>query len=76
MKSTCSPAAATKPPVPESFSSVTVNVCGWPISFVAFGAIEILAFTHVFVAGPEFAPTPFVCARQRDAADGQRRDAR
>ena len=29
-------------PVPVSFVSVTVNVCGWPTSFVAFGVIEIL----------------------------------
>ena len=40
--STCSPAAGTNVPVPVSFSSVTVNVCGWPTSFVASGAIEIL----------------------------------
>ena len=53
MTSTCSFAAGPKP-VPLSFSSVTVNVCGWPISFVAFGAIEIRAATQTFVAGPEF----------------------
>src|SRR5262249_11897538 len=45
---------------PVSFTNVTVNVCGAPTSFVAFGAIEIAAFTHVLTAGPEFAPAPFV----------------
>src|SRR5580765_3564011 len=60
-KPTCSPAAATNVPVPGSFISVTVKVCGWPTSFVASGVIAIFAFTHVFVAGPEFAPAPFVC---------------
>jgi hypothetical protein len=59
-KSTCSPAAATNVPVPVSFSNVTVNVCGAPTSFVASGAIAIFAFTNVFVAEPEFAPTPSV----------------
>ena len=39
---------------------MTVKVCGWPTSLVASGAIEIFAFTHVLVAGPELAPTPFV----------------
>ena len=58
--STCSFAAGTKP-VPLSFSSVTVKVCGWPTSFVALGAIVIRAATQTFVAGPELAPTPFVC---------------
>src|SRR6266542_2173811 len=47
-------------PEPVSNNSVAVNVCGWPTSFVAFGAITIAAFTHSFVAGGEFAPTPFV----------------
>src|SRR5712691_10641475 len=60
VKWTCSPCAATNVPVPGSFSSVTVKVCGWPISFVASGAIAILASTHVFVAGPEFAAVPSV----------------
>ena len=50
-----------------------MNVCGAPTSFVAFGAIAIFAFTHVFVAGPEFAPVPFGVARQRDTADRHRR---
>jgi hypothetical protein len=60
-KSTCALLKATNPaPSPTSFCNVTVNVCGAPTSFVADGAIEIFAFTHVFVAGPEFAPTPFV----------------
>jgi len=54
VKSTCSPAAGPKP-APVSLSNVTVNVCGWPISFVADGAIEILAATHAFVA---FGPSP------------------
>ena len=31
-----------------------------PTSLVAFGAIRIRAFTHVFTAGPEFAPVPSV----------------
>ena len=62
-------AAAGPKPAPLSFSSVTVKVCGWPISFVAFGVIEIRAATQTFVAGPELAPTPFVSRRQRDAAD-------
>ena len=59
--STCSPGAGTKP-APASFSSVTVNVCGAPTSFVALGAIEIRAPTgvHVFVAGPELRAWPFV----------------
>ena len=48
---TCSPAAGPKPE-PLSFSSVTVNVCGWPISFVASGPIEILAAAQFFVALP------------------------
>ena len=56
-----------------SFSSVTVNVCGWPTSFVAFGAIEIRALTHVLTAGPEFAAGAVRVPRQRDAADRQRR---
>ena len=43
-----------------SFCSVTVNVCGWPTSFVAFGVIVILALTQRFVAGPELPPRPFV----------------
>ena len=43
-----------------SFCSVTVNVCGWPTTFVAFGAIEIFAFTQRFIAGPEFGATPSV----------------
>src|SRR5262249_52426913 len=60
-KSTCSPAAGPNPaPLPRSFSSVTVNVCGWPTSFVAAGAIGIRALTHVFWAGPELAPVPSV----------------
>jgi hypothetical protein len=37
-----------------------VNVCGAPTAFVADGAMWILAFTHVFVAGPELAPVPSV----------------
>src|SRR5262249_59610874 len=38
VKSTCSPAAATKPlPSPRFFSSVTVKVCGWPTSLVSLG---------------------------------------
>ena len=41
--STCSPAAATKLPVPVSFSRVTVKVCGALTSLVALGAIEIRA---------------------------------
>jgi len=58
---TVAPAKATNPaPSPTSFCNVTVNVCGCPTSFVAFGAIEIFAFTHVLVAGPLFAPAPFV----------------
>ena len=36
-----------------SCSSVTVNVCGWPTTLVAFGEIGILALTQRFVAGPE-----------------------
>ena len=51
--STCSPAAGTNVPLPVSFSSVTVNVCECPTSFVALGAIEIRAAAmpvHVFVA--------------------------
>jgi len=56
---TCSFAAGPKPE-PLSFSSVTVKVCGWPTSFVALGAIEIRALTHVLFAGPEFWPEPFV----------------
>ena len=62
VKSTCSPAAATKPfPSPVSFISVTVNVCGWPISFVAFGAIAIFAFTQRFVATPELPLIESLC---------------
>ena len=58
---TVSPAAATKPaPLPVSFSSVTVNVCGWPTRLVASGVIEILALTQVLIAGPEFGATPLV----------------
>ena len=62
VKSTSSPAAATKPfPSPTSFNSVTVNVCDWPTRFVAAdGVIEIFASTNVFVAGAEFPPVPFV----------------
>jgi hypothetical protein len=41
----------TKPP-PVSCNTVTVNVCGAPTSFVAFGAITIAAFTHNFDALP------------------------
>ena len=48
VKSTCSPAAGTNVPVPVSFGSVTVKVCGWPTSLVASGAIEIFALTQVF----------------------------
>jgi len=55
-----SPAAAVNDPAPVSFSSVAVNVCGCPIALVAFGAIEMRAFTQVLVAGPELAPTPSV----------------
>ena len=46
--------------MPVSFSSVTVNVCGAPTRFVADGVIEIRAFTHVLIAGPEFVPVPSV----------------
>jgi len=56
--STCSPVAGTNVPVPVSFSSVTVNVCETPISFVADGAIEIRAFSQVLFA---FALSP-ACA--------------
>ena len=77
VKSTCSPAAGDEAAVPVSFSSVTVKVCGWPISFVAFGVIEILRVDpRLDRAGPEFAPVPFVCRGQRDAADRDRRRAR
>jgi hypothetical protein len=37
-----------------------VKVCGWPTAFVAFGAIEILAFTNVLTASTEFSPSPSV----------------
>ena len=50
-------------------ASVTVNVCGWPTTLVAFGVIVILAFTQRLVAGPEFAAEAVRRARQRDAAD-------
>ena len=61
VKSTCSPAAGDEAgAVPVSFSSVTVNVCGWPISLVAFGVMWILAFTHCLIAGPELPARPFV----------------
>ena len=50
VKSTCSSCAGTNVPVPGSFSSVTTNVCGSPTSFVASGAIEILAAAHFLVA--------------------------
>ena len=74
VKSTCSPGSRDEAaPSPMSFSSVTVNVCGWPTSFVAFGVIWILAFTHRFVAGPEFAARAVRVPRQRDAADRHRR---
>src|SRR5262249_3932160 len=57
--STCSPAAGPNPP-PLSFSSVTVKVCGWPISFVAPGAMKIRAATQTLLAFPELPPAPFV----------------
>ena len=61
VKSTCWPGKATKPPPsPVSCCSVTVNVCGWPTTLVAFGVIWILALTQRLVAGPEFPPRPFV----------------
>src|SRR4051812_3420279 len=44
------PAGTGTKPLPVSCSTVTVNVCGAPTSFVAFGAIEIRAFTQFFVA--------------------------
>ena len=37
-----------------------MNVCGAPTRFVASGVIAIFASTHLFVAGPEFAPAPSV----------------
>src|SRR5690348_12228832 len=43
--STCSPAAGTKVPEHVFFISVTVNVCDIPTSFVAEGAIAIVAPT-------------------------------
>ena len=49
---TDSPAAGRKPP-PVSFSSVTVNVCACRTSFVADGAIEILAAAQLFTASGE-----------------------
>ena len=58
--STCSFAAGVCWPLPLSLVSVTVNVCGTPTSFVASGAIEICALPHVFWAGLEFRPWPFV----------------
>ena len=40
---------------PMSFDTVTVNVCGWPTSFVASGVISIFAPTQFFVALSPFA---------------------
>src|ERR1044071_1744904 len=58
---TCSPWAFTKPfPSPVSFHSVTVNVCGTPIRFVADCAIVILASTNVFTASALFGEFPSV----------------
>src|SRR5438046_1586943 len=45
--------ALTNPlPLPFDCFTVTVNVCGWPTSFVAVGEIAMLASTNVFTAGP------------------------
>ena len=37
-----------------------MNVCGWPISFVASGVILMRAFTQRLTAGPELPAVPFV----------------
>ena len=58
---TCSPPRPRTCRCPVSFCSVTVNVCGWPTSFVAFGAIEILALTKVLTASPLFSSSWSVC---------------
>jgi hypothetical protein len=57
---TVSPAAGTNDPVPVSFSSRAVKVCGSPARPVPVEAIEILASTHVVSAGSEFARSPSV----------------
>ena len=44
------PAPTGASPEPVSCKTVTVNVCGWPTSFVAFGAMTIAAFTHSLAA--------------------------
>ena len=69
--STCSPAAGTNEPVPVSFSSVTVNVCGAFTGFVAFGVIEIRAFTHAFCASglSPASPSPVARVNETPATD-------
>src|SRR4051794_40477816 len=57
--SACSPWAGPKP-APLSFSSVPVKVCGTPISFVAFGEIEMRALAQILFAGLELEPEPLV----------------
>src|SRR4051812_47464525 len=42
-----------KLPLPFDCFTVTVNVCGWPTSLVASGAMVMFASTNVFTAGPE-----------------------
>ena len=63
MTSTCSPAAGTNGPCRCPSCSVTVKVCGWPTSLVAFGAIVIFALTHVFVASALSPAVPSPVAR-------------
>ncbi len=46
-------ATLTKFPPPLFCLTVTVNVWGWPTSFVASGVILMLASTNVFTTGPE-----------------------
>ena len=45
-----------------------MNVCGWPTSLVAFGAIAIFAFTHRFVADAGVAVDRVAMARERETA--------
>ena len=74
VKSTCSPAAGLNTPAPAvSFKSVTVNVCGWPISFVASGSTRrgycsrIFAATNRLMPGP-LPPGPLLPAVERVSA--------
>jgi hypothetical protein len=53
---TDSPAAGTNVPVPVSFDTVTVKVCGWPTSFVADGEMRIYASTQLLAASLHVEP--------------------